>query len=76
MAVSRTLWDFHILYKAPIVGSRNWKIAMSSLGYPDGHMPLRMEAGQISKEEGNNQTVVSEVEKGKKLRKAGLAEGH
>lgn len=76
MAVPCTLWDFLILYEAPRVGSRNQNIDMSSLGYPDGHMLLRMEAGQISKEERDNQTVVSEVEKGKKLRKAGLAEGH
>lgn len=43
---------------------------MPSIGYPDEHMLLRMEAGQISKEERDNQTAVSEVEKGKKSQKS------
>lgn len=57
------------------MGSRNQKIDVLSLDCPDGYMLLRLEAGQISKER-NGKTVVSEVEKGKKLRKAELVEEH
>lgn len=72
-----TLWGFFTPSQAPTVGSSKQKIYPLSLGYLDGHLLLGVEAGQIRKGRSNADAyrkLVSQVEKGKKVRKAELAQ--